>query len=160
MLSSTQNDRPMVDMARSPRMTFMSVTGVTPRFCWNLCQFAPSSSETNMPNSVPAKSSPSLSGSSRTTRVGKSSGMPFRPSVSSCHRRRNPRSCICRVSSRRTGNAERRCRLSPHRAATAPPHLRGHRAARPRGVTFCQLLPLSCVTYTGPSLEPDQMTPA
>ncbi len=53
-LSRIQNDLPMVDSTRSCRCTLMSVIGVTGRFCWNGCQRAPSSNDTNMPNSVPA----------------------------------------------------------------------------------------------------------
>ena len=46
------------------------VIGVTGKFCWNDFQLLPSSNEINIPNSVPAKSSPSLLGSSLRTLTG------------------------------------------------------------------------------------------
>ena len=49
-----QNERPWVESTRSFSCTWRSVIGVTGRFCWNDCQLAPSSSETYIPNSVPA----------------------------------------------------------------------------------------------------------
>lgn len=49
-----QKPRPMVERARSPRTSFMSVMGVTGRFRWKSSQVRPSSSDTYNPYSVPA----------------------------------------------------------------------------------------------------------
>src|SRR5207249_3323790 len=68
-------DRPCVDTTMSFLWILMSVTGTFGRFSWKLCQCAPLSGDMNIPNSVPAYSSPSRLGSSRTTRVGQSFGM-------------------------------------------------------------------------------------
>ena len=76
-----QKLRPIVDRTKSCSCTLMSVTGVAGKLSWNDCQLTPSSNEMNMPNSVPAYSSPSRSGSSRTTRTGWSFGMPLSPGV-------------------------------------------------------------------------------
>ena len=77
--------RPCVAITRSFLCTLMSLMGTLGRLSWNDCQCAPLSNDTNIPNSVPAYSNPSRRGSSRTTRVGQSVGMPFLPSVSFFH---------------------------------------------------------------------------
>ena len=76
ILSNIQNDLPIVDRTRSFLWIFMSVIGVTGILFWNWVQFSPSFTEINTPNSVPAKSNPSLIGSSLKTLTGKSDGIP------------------------------------------------------------------------------------
>ena len=76
-----QKPRPMVESTRSPSWTLMSVMGVRGRSYWNFSHVVPSSMETYMPNSVPAKSRPSRSVSSRMTRVAWWDGIPLWPGV-------------------------------------------------------------------------------
>jgi len=67
MSSRTQKERPWVAMTRSPLRIEMSRTEQLGRFPWSGCQWSPLSKETKMPVSVPAKSRPRRSVSSRTT---------------------------------------------------------------------------------------------
>lgn len=76
MSSRIQNDRPCVPTTRSFWWTTRSRTDVAGMFCRSGCQSSPSLNDTNTARSVPAKSSPLRTGSSRTALTGALSGSP------------------------------------------------------------------------------------
>src|SRR5687768_11852642 len=77
MLSMIQKDRPCVPSTTSPSLNCRSWTGTMGRLSWIFCQLRPSFGDIHTPRSVPAKSSPRRSGSSRTTRVNSFAAMPL-----------------------------------------------------------------------------------
>ena len=133
-----------------------SCTGTIGRLRRSDCQRAPSSNETHTPRSVPATSSPRLSGSSRTTRVnsvGVDAVVDTRPRLAAV--RRLPE---IRTHCRRAGSDCRRRTRCTRRSATA--------SMLETRVNFADVLrrdvvpfaPPSRVRCTLPSSEPVQIT--
>ena len=83
--SRIQSERPCVPTIRSSFQSCRSLIGTTGRLRWNDCHRAPLSTDTYIPNSVPAYNRPDRRASSRTTRTGTSAGMPLVPSAIRVH---------------------------------------------------------------------------
>ena len=77
MSSSTQKERPWVATTMSSPFTTRSCTGEGGRFCCSDCQCAPPSNETQIEVSVPAKSRPLRTVSSRTACTEAPAGSPL-----------------------------------------------------------------------------------
>ena len=77
MSSRIQKPRPWVPSTTSASLTTRSRIGVSGRFCWRDTHWSPSSQEAYTPCSVPRKSSPWRTGSSRTARAKCPGAMPF-----------------------------------------------------------------------------------
>ena len=155
MLSRIQKPRPCVAIARSSPWTIRSRTDECGRLSVSPCQSSPSLNETYTSRSVPANSSPLVSGSARTTFTD---ALSASPRVIFVHVL--PPSCVRKTSGVRSSTRKRETEMYavPGSKRDASICVTLLHEVSSFGVTSVQVAPPSRVTCTTPSSDPVQMT--